>query len=289
MTTATLVHHFFQLLLRKRPLQHRAPAARRLTIVLLTLAPALAFATPCWANHRMFTYTYETAVLPQDARELELWTTWRGGRDRYYSAFDHRLEFEIGLTDQLMTAFYLNFGAVTAETPFGLRETSFDYQGVSSEWKYKLTDPFADPVGLGLYAEFSAGTREYEIELKMLADKRIGPLLLAANLVGEVEWEVEGEETRRELIFAPHVAATWLVLPNLGVGLEFRNHNEIVGSEWEHSAIHMGPVVSYGGNRWWAALTAMAQLAAPKGAHGGSLILDEHEKLEVRLMLGMDL
>lgn len=238
MTTATFLVRFSQLLLRDRILRGRAFAARRISLALLSVAAGLAFSTPCWANHRLFTYTYETAVLPQDARELELWTTWRGGRDRYYSAFDHRLEFEIGLTDQLMTAFYLNFGAVTAETPFGLRETSFDYQGVSSEWKYKLFDPFADPLGLGLYAEFSAGTREYEIELKVLA---------------------------------------------------VRNHNEIVGSEWEHSAIHMGPVISYGGNRWWAALTAMAQLAAPKGAHGGSLILDEHEKLEVRLMLGMDL
>src|SRR5262245_38541568 len=104
MTTATFLLRFSQLLLRDRTFQRRAPAARRISLALLAIAAGLVFSTPAWANHRLFTYTYETAVLPQDARELELWTTWRGGRDRYYSAFDHRLEFEIGLTDQLMTA-----------------------------------------------------------------------------------------------------------------------------------------------------------------------------------------
>src|SRR5262245_22445372 len=104
---------------------------KRLTAVLLALF-GMTSASLAQANDRHFTYTYESAVLPPDARELEVWTTWRTGRDRYYSAFDHRLEFEIGLTERLLTAFYLNFGGVTLETEFGSRESTFDYQGVSS-------------------------------------------------------------------------------------------------------------------------------------------------------------
>ena len=69
----------------------RALLGAVLGIAVLTL-PAVAA-----ANDRHFTYTYETAVLPPGARELEVWTTWRAGRERYYSRFDHRLELEVGV------------------------------------------------------------------------------------------------------------------------------------------------------------------------------------------------
>src|SRR5689334_11389015 len=61
------------------------------------------------ANERHFTYTHESAVLPPGVREFELWSTYRTGRNEYYTEFDHRAEFEFGLTKQLMTSFYLNW------------------------------------------------------------------------------------------------------------------------------------------------------------------------------------
>jgi hypothetical protein len=248
---------------------------------------AVTVAAPCArANERHFTYTYETAVLPVATRELELWTTWRNGRERYYSAFDHRLELEIGLTERLMTAFYLNFGAVSLDTELGQRESSFEYRGVSSEWKYKLTDPVDDVLGLGLYGELTASTSEYEIEAKLLLDKYVGQFLFAANLVAELEWELERGETERELVLAPVAGVSWQFSPSASVGLEIRSHNEIVDGEWEHSALHAGPVVSYRGDGWWVATTFLVQLPAPKpGEDGGSLILDEHERFEVRALL----
>lgn len=241
-------------------------------------------------NERHFTYTYETAVLPPDGRELELWTTWRAGRERYYSAIDNRIELEIGLTERLMTAFYLNFGAATLETEFGRRESTFEHRGVSSEWKYQLSHPELDVVGFGLYGELGLATAEYEIEGKLLFDKRLGPFLLALNLVGELEWEVGETSTEREIVLAPVAAAAWLPAPGFGVGVELRSHNEIVGGELEHSALHAGPVVSYARGGWWAALTVLPQLWAPGGAHdGGNLVLDEHERIEVRLLLASEL
>src|SRR5690349_6068799 len=117
------------------------------------------------ANQRHFTYTYESAVLPRGDREVELWSTFRTGRHDFYSRFDHRAEFEFGLTDRLMTSFYLNWQKISeadnTTTPPSIQSSS-DFTGVSSEWKYKLSDPVADKIGSALYGELTLGTDEME-------------------------------------------------------------------------------------------------------------------------------
>src|SRR5690349_5873934 len=75
-------------------------------LVACALVGATFVATPAHANERHFTYTYESATLPAGAVELEPWTTVRAWKDDYYLRFDHRLEFELGLTDNLLAAFY---------------------------------------------------------------------------------------------------------------------------------------------------------------------------------------
>src|SRR4051812_1480656 len=93
---------------------------------LATLAP---FAVA--ANERHLTYTYESAVLPQGARELEVWSTARLGREQRYARFDERVEFEVGLTDRLQTSFYLNFNAISQRVNESLL-TESQFTGVSS-------------------------------------------------------------------------------------------------------------------------------------------------------------
>ncbi len=63
-----------------------------------------------FAQDRVFTYTYQSPVLNKGQKEIEVWTTLRGGRNDYFRGIDHRLEFEIGLGKRLQTAFYLNYG-----------------------------------------------------------------------------------------------------------------------------------------------------------------------------------
>jgi len=51
-------------------------------------------------------------------------------------------------------------------------------------------------------------------------------------------------------------------------------------------------VASYASETWWATLTVLPQIAKLKGTEadeGNDLVLDELEKLEVRLICGMDL
>src|SRR5262245_2737073 len=104
-------------------------------ITATAIGAALLAAGAAEANERHFTYVYESATLPTGAKEIEIWTTPRVGREDYYRRFDQRAEFEVGLTDRLQTALYLNFEAVSQETG-DVMESEFAFGGVSSEWKY---------------------------------------------------------------------------------------------------------------------------------------------------------
>ena len=241
------------------------------------------------ASERRFTYTYQSLVLNAGDIELEPWTTFRHGRSDYYNRFDQRLELEIGLTDRLQMAWYLNFtGLVRDEGEERVGE--FTFKGISSEWKYKLLDPVADFLGLALYLELGAGPEEVEFEGKVIADRQLGNWLVAANLVGELELELEKEETEKEVIIELDLGLGYFITSAFFVGAELRNHNEIIEGEFEHSSLFAGPTVSYAASRWWAALTVLPQVAAIKGSSAGSVLqLDEHERVEARVLLGFHL
>lgn len=232
----------------------------RLGLGLVFAAGMLCAAGSASANDRHFGYTYETAVLPPGHRELEVWTTWRGGRDSYYSRFDHRLEFEVGVTGQLMTAFYLNFHALTEKNAEDVRESRFAYDGVSSEWKLKLSDPVADAIGSAGYLEFTAGPSLYEIEAKLLLDKRLGNILVAANLVGEHEWEIGPEETERVLQLNPVLGVSYVVSPSFAAGLEVTSQTSLVSGDVEKSKLSAGPTIAVSDETYWATLSFLPQV-----------------------------
>lgn len=243
------------------------------------------------ATDRPFTYTYGSEVLNPGSFELEPWVTFRAGRDDFYNRLDHRLEFEFGLVPRLQTAWYLNFTAVNKDSG-DQRVSEFEWSGVSWEWKYKLLDSSADPIGVGLYFEPGLGPTEAALEFKLILDKRIGDFFAAFNAVAEQEWNFERRgPARREFSVEFDLGLTYFLSPNLAAGIEVRNHNEFpAGEGWEHSALFLGPVVSYRANRWWATLTVLPQLPAlKKNESGSTLILDAHERLNVRLIFGVHL
>lgn len=258
-------------------------------ILSLTFAGFLLGAVPASANERHFTYTYESAVLPPDGREFEVWNTARAGREDFYSAFDQRLEFEIGLTDRLQTSLYLNYGAVTAEGPLGV-QSSFDFGGISNEWKLQLTDPVADPLGFAVYGEVGASTDEAEFEAKLIFDKRVGNVLFALNLVGEHEMEF-GEESEVELEFEADLAATYFVTQNFSLGLEARTKSAVPEyEELEYSALWVGPAIAFAKPQWWVALSVLPQLPAlAKEGSGTGPDLVHNEAVSARLLLSFHL
>lgn len=238
------------------------------------------------ASERRFTYTYESTVLAPGERELEPWSTWRAGRDGYYSAFDERLEFEVGLTERLQTAFYVNFGAVTAGAA---RATSTSFDGVSSEWKLKLSDPVADAVGSALYLELAAGPSSAAVEAKLILDRRVGHLLVALNLSAERAWDLGVSPAEAETELEAVAGVSWAVTSALAVGIEVREVNELAGSEVESAVLSGGPAVSWNGSTWWATLTVLPQWLALEGATHGRLDLADHERAATRLVFGWHL
>lgn len=252
------------------------------------LALALLVPARASASQRHFVYTYESDVLNPGSAELEPATTFRHGRSSYYSAFDQRLEFEFGVANNLQTSLYWNFSSVTADTG-GTRNTSFQGQGVSSEWKYKLSDPFADAIGSAVYVEGTASTDSAELEGKVILDKRSGPWIVALNLVGDHEWNwSQRGRTVREAGLDLDLGAAYLVTDGFSAGIEARSVNEFEDAdELESAVIYAGPNLSFARESWWLSISFTPQLGALKGARrGGWLDLEHQERLQARLIMG---
>ncbi|MBA2480094.1 MAG: hypothetical protein H0V44_05480 [Planctomycetes bacterium] len=279
----------------------------------MRLAPTLsgialtALATAAGASERLFTYTYESAVLAPGDRELELWTTYRHGRRYYYRRVDERAEFEVGVTERLQTAFYLNFSSKTQAaldasgnptydptTGEAILEHESGVEGVSWEWKYKISDAVADAFGSAAYIEFSLGAEEYEVELKGILDKKIGDDLVAFNLSYEAEWAFEPGFNRPEHFIEADLGWSHRLGGGLAAGLEVRSVSEYEYDRGEssyelaHSALFAGPVVHYTSPSFWATLTVLPQVHAFQSevANDDRLELEARERIEARLLFG---
>lgn len=248
------------------------------------------------ANERRFGYVYETPVLSPGARELEVWNTYRGGRQYSFRRLDQRIELEFGVAERLMTAFYMNYEwkafDANGSAPGGGRTTE-QSASISNEWKYKISDRVADPLGLALYGEYTLGLHERELELKVILDKQLGRFLLAGNLVGEQEWEDELEdgvlETEKELKLEVCGGVSYSMTTQFSFGLEVVEWNVLKEGRIEHAVLFAGPVLSYATEEWWATLSVLPQVTAFKGATTGGLDLEESERAQVRVLVSFHL
>jgi hypothetical protein len=256
------------------------------------LAVVLAFAAccvirPAGANERLFTYTYETPVLQKGQVEIEPWFTSQIGRNHYYHRLDHRMELEWGLGKNVQTAVYLNFRAQAEDDGTEIvKETKF--RGFSHEFKFALTDPVADPIGLGLYLEYGIQAHEYELEGKVLLDKAVGPVLFAFNAVGEAELKPQADgadpELEGKLIFL--FGTSFRLSDHVHLGFEVRELNVFEHGETELALLSAGPALSIAGERAWFAATVLPQIVDLKA---GGRNLDSAEHLEARMLFGLHL
>jgi hypothetical protein len=260
---------------------------------LATLMVAI-LSTSSLANRRRFTYTYETGVLPKGVLELEIWNTLRTDKNKFFRGIDHRAELELGLGGSFQTSLYLNMSSTSTYDPTTGIVTGSEFS-ISNEWKYSISDPVADVLGSALYGEWTLKPDEVELEGKLLLDKQLGSLLIAANAIYEHESLAVGDES--ENIFETTLGLTYLVDENFTIGLEARYHSvsgEEEGATTEEeskSAIFLGPTISYSSEKWWAAFSIMPQIGLGDNKTGTSspLELEEHEKVEARLLFAVHL
>ena len=266
---------------------------RKLILIAVVLS-----VTSAMAQDRYFARTYQTNVLPKGAIDLEFWHTSRfGHRGQFFHAQDQRMEIEVGLGKNWQTAFYMNRYQNRFSTTSDGTTTSNE-MGFSNEWKVKLSDPVANKVGFALYGEWGfKGGDELELETKLILDKVIGKNLFAFNGVYELEKEFEwengkiksdGYEMPVELDFAYMYNAS----KKFGIGFELLNQNGIAkGEGWEYSVLFGGPTVNFRGDRWFVIANYLPQWV---NLHKTSIapankVLDEHERTEARILIGISL
>jgi len=266
--------------------------------LLLALSAALVDSHAAAAT-RSFVYTYESPVLDAGRSELVPWTTFRVGRGRYYSALDGRLGFLHGFARGLQLGLYWDFRSETRDvvddslTQTLTRESYSEFASAAAELEYQLTDRRADVLGSALYLQATLGPRQSALEARVIVDRSVGKWLLAANAVAKVKLApirgAQGSELETALVLEPAVAAAFLLSDATSVGVELRAPIGVGGSA-ESATLFGGPVLRWADQGAWAALGVAPQLLAFSGPSTGSrLDLNEHERLEVRLLAGFSL
>ena len=301
---------------------------RRLLPVLLAGVLAAACSSAAWADEDGdaddasekatspdFGYVYTTEFEERGETELSLWATdRRGKREGLYDAQDYKLEVERGITDRFNLSVYANFASHHVRGVGGEFEPvsrDFAFQGLSSEFKYKLFDPAHDRWGLAFYAEpgwsriaevTGAHAREIELELKAIVQKNFlhDRLAWATNFTAEPEWEREhddalsGEpETEKELKIEVASGIAYEVSRKWWLGAEGRHHS--VYPDWTHGlhretyAVYAGPTVHYDGGEWAVTASWQPQLFGSPHRPGSSLEFQDDERRELRVKLSYEL
>jgi len=262
--------------------------------LILLVASCLAVFWTAHADERLFTYVQEAEVLPKGGLEFEQWLTHRRSKaDGVFARWDFREELEYGLTDRLSVAGYLNFKNTHSEGVTGqMDESRFEFDGISTELKYQLLNPNTKPVGVLLYGEATYNGDEFELEEKLVLQKNFGEKWVAAfNVTLEEEWAFTPAGTEEELALELTAGIAYKIDLHWSIGLEGRNHRVFApGLDFSHrvaDAWFVGPNVHYARSKWWATLTVLPQVHGSPDTRDG-LELEEHEKIEVRLIAGIN-
>jgi hypothetical protein len=244
-------------------------------VLALIIAPAVAAmaamaAMPAIsrANPRALPFTYTTDTLPAGGVEIEQYVdldTLRAispasAKPEWYLPSAFQTEIEIGLLDRLELGLYLTIVPDPGEQYASKAVFPGTGSGLKQRLRYIFADPDTWPVDVGVYGELTENEREVELEAKLLLQKRLGRLRIAANLSGEYELYFSGQ---RELVMNPALGATYEVSPKLHLGIdswlrgEYPTHPspaaQMSRSFGLGPAAYAGPAVMWNlGKLWWA-------------------------------------
>lgn len=243
------------------------------------------------AQDRIFTNVYQSTVLNKSQKEIEVWMIALTGKNNFYRQLRNRVEYEVGLGSNVQTAFYINtkqtssydstMNDIVVESP----EISF-----SNEWKYKFSDPTANRVGFAGYLEYTLAVDEFELELKAIFDKKIGRTLHAINLEYEPEWKniVKDSKTvfEKETKYSINYGMSFQMNRNLNIGIECMYRNVVLDdSDVKHSALFLGPNISYNIDRFWLNISLSPQITGLRSHNEiEKLDLEEFTKVDTKLL-----
>jgi hypothetical protein len=280
------------------------------------------------ADENLFGYVKGAETMPKGTFELDQQLTYRADKGvGSYHAWDSKTELEYGVTDKFEAAVYLKAQAidtkgivVNAYIP-GDEQYGPRLSGVGTEFKYMFLSPAKDDFGLAGYLDLGYSWLDphsgldkdtYSVEAKLIGQKYFmeGQLVWAGNLGIEAvyakrdalsasrqaslpvdfDWPIDNE---MEVELSVGTGLSYRFAPNWSLGAEALYESEYettVGQErW---SVFAGPNIHYGGEKFWATLTAFHQLKGygnPNDAQlDNNLQLIERTKNEIRLKVGFD-
>lgn len=191
------------------------------------------------------------------------------------------------------------------------------FEGVSGELIWRLASPYTSPVGFAVYVEPTIGPRTRELENRIIVQKNFmdDRLVFAANMTVGYEWrKLQGDPTAdpetdyrdfndhwdKETDVNFGLAGSYRFRPNWSAGFEMLNEREWGGLDPTRSykrtndAYYVGPNIHYGGQKFFATATFLAQLGlakdfanpAPGFVVDGISNADDFEKFRLRVKVG---
>ncbi len=226
-----------------------------------------ALAATASATPRPLPFTYLHPTSPKGDVELEQFvdiTPVRAlsfsGKERWEPRYTLNTEVEYGLTDRLEVALYFQLANAPGEVP-GMAPLYFD--GIKQRVRYRLAETGEWPVDVALYFEVAELREEIELEAKVILQRQLGPVRLAANLWLEHEFYYDGE---RDWVFHPTLGATLELSPSLHVGAEYWLHAEVPAREVTTLPFadlphhYLGPTLLWQPGKLWLSVGAYVRL-----------------------------
>jgi hypothetical protein len=253
---------------------------KSLLVLSLVCVPAVAAANP-----KKLPFSYGTATMPEGGMEIEQYVDViplrvlrendDGTLDAVWSTrYVLTQEFELGLTERVELGVYLQ-SRQSAELG-----APFHFDGIKQRARFRISDPATWPIGLAGYLEVAELQGEVEIEEKLLASWRRGPLEVVGNLWVEQEYYFADEEWKH--VYNPTLGATWELSPRATVGLEYWARGRFDADTT--TSHYVGPTVMASRGEHWIAVGAYARVDASEIEVG-----DPDGRLFVRMILGIGL
>jgi hypothetical protein len=275
------------------------------------------------AGEGYFGWVYGLDLQPQGKWEFEqrLQLT-RGQASGSYDLWQGRTEIEYGLTNDFQIAGYLNSYSINAARNYtnqdfcdqgrspctggygvpgsaNLNDTysKTGIDGVSIEGIWRITNPVTSPIGVGLYVEPTIGYLKNALETRIILQSNFidDRLILAGNLVYEIEKLKFDEEPIEETIVDFVGGITYRIIPKLNIGLEYRFHNDFDGYTLRRQtqrAHFWGPNIHYAAKDWWVTAAMRTQIGGKCWEPGTAecsdgKVWDSHGRNEYIIKLGM--
>jgi len=248
------------------------------------------------ATPRPLPFTYTADTLGAGETEVEQYvdltpvkaTNSFSGANVWYTATQFQTEFEHGITDNLELGLYVAF----QPQPANLQSTATltEGTGFKERLRYRLADAGEWPIDVALYGELVEYDIEFEIEAKIILERRFGNLRIAANAWAEREWYYE--QRQQDWVLNPTIGATYQVTPAFHAGVEYWMRVEFPNPAPNPRPFSVGPNQFVGpalmfdfGHLWWSTGVYLRVNDIDRTAQP----LDDYGPIWARTVVGLEL